>query len=472
MTEAIVAGGVWEKLRAGMTGRLLLPSEDAAAYDRARRPYMSQFDAVRPRAVAACATVEDVAACVRFAREHGLPVAVRSGGHSGAGYSTTEGLVVDVSGLDAIGFGGGTVTLGAGLRFAAVLDALSPRGLVLPGGMNPTVGLGGFLQGGGFGLLTRAYGMACDRVVSAEVVLADGSVLRCSAEADPDLYWAVRGGGGGNFGVATRFEVAPVELSRMVNYTLGWSWEDALAVFAGWQRWALGCPRELGSSLLFVLPDAAPGNLPTVSVIGGWTGEAARLEAILDEFVAAAGRPPILRDVRPLTYHAAMTQWYNPPGAQPRSGYQQAKNRLFDREIPESALARVLAAFDADRAAGHTRVLNAYLLGGQANEPARTASAYVHRDTAFLLAVGDTVAAAAPDQAVIAASTAWVEAAFLTYDGLSNGESYQNYIDPRLADWRTAYYAENYDRLVAVKNTYDPDRFFDFPQAIGAVSVS
>ncbi|MDX6355635.1 MAG: hypothetical protein QOF98_2538 [Streptomyces sp.] len=481
MSGLAVVGGaaVWDGLRRGLSGRLVLPADDG--YDVARQLYMSEFDGIRPNAIAYCESAADVRTCLAFAQQHDLPARPRSGGHSTAGWSTTGGLVIDVSRLDSVEVGAQTVTVGAGLQFVDLLAQLAPRGLAMPGGMNPTVGLGGFLQGGGFGLLTRRFGMACDRVVSAEVVLADGRVVHCSEQSHPDLYWALRGAGGGNFGVVTSFELRPAQLSRMVNYTVTWPWRSALPVLAGWQRWAVNSGVELGSSLLVVLPNAAPGATPFVTVIGGWTGTREALDSCLDALADEVGEAPATREVDDLSFRDAMTQWYectgktlaeshtvghNPQATLPRGPYQRSRNRLFSSAIPESGLAEILAAFDADRRPGHTRVLNGFALGGAANEPARTATAYVHRDTEFLYAFGDAIPGPPPDEEERAAGLVWTDRVFAAADPYSNGETYHNYLDPRLADWRTAYYAENYPRLSAVKKTYDPDGFFRFPHAI------
>ncbi|MFF9003963.1 FAD-binding protein [Streptomyces achromogenes] len=165
----------WEALRDHLDGTLVLPYE--AGYARARQQYWSEFDSVLPEGVAYCASARDVATCLLFAQDHGLPVAPRSGGHSPAGYSTTAGLVIDVSRLNTIAVNPSTVTVGAGVQQIDALSLLALGGLALTGGSCPTVGVAGFVQGGGYGLLTRSYGMACDRLVSAEAVLTDGRTV-------------------------------------------------------------------------------------------------------------------------------------------------------------------------------------------------------------------------------------------------------------------------------------------------------
>ncbi|MEK8108300.1 FAD-dependent oxidoreductase [Micromonospora sp. M12] len=196
----------WSRLRHHLHGRLVLPSE--ADYQKAKQLYQVQFDDTSPRAVAYCASATDVALCLRFAQDHGIPVAARSGGHS-AGIFHDPGLVIDVSELNAVALGNGSVTLGPGAQLIDIMNTLSPSGLGISGGYCPTVAAGGFLQGGGMGLFTRSIGMASDKVTSARVVLANGTVVTASPTQNPDLYWALRGGGGGNFGIVTSYEITP-----------------------------------------------------------------------------------------------------------------------------------------------------------------------------------------------------------------------------------------------------------------------
>ncbi|GFE13640.1 hypothetical protein Sgleb_16870 [Streptomyces glebosus] len=472
---------IWAELEKHLSGPLVLPAD--ADYSRAKELHFKQFDTIAPRGIAYCTSVEDVRTCVAFAQKHGLPAAVRSGGHSSAGYSSSTGLVMDVSRLNQMNVGASTVTVGAGTQQIDVLTALTPKGLGLPGGSCPTVALGGFLQGGGFGLLTRKHGMACDRLVSAEVVLADGRVVTASEDSEPELYWALRGGGGGNFGVVTKFEVRPAKVTNMLNYQLSWTWDDAPAVMTAWQDWFAAAPPELGGgSLTIALPDAAPGAVPVVSVTGGWTGTERDGGRTLDELVSAVGRPPASRKVQNLPYGDAMMYWYgcsdksaeqchrvgdNPEALLPRGAYLRARSRMFGRTLPTAGVEEVLAAFDANRQAGHTRSVSCGALGGKANEPGRTDTAYVHRDTEYIMIYANVIPSGEPTEEQRAAAEAWTAKVFDAADPYSSGETYQNYPDPALTSWRQDYFAENYRRLSAVKKQYDPQRFFRFPQAIG-----
>ena len=483
----------WGQLAARLRGRLVLPSD--SAYAVAKQLYFSQYDTISPSAVAYCADEADVRTCVLFAQDQAIHAVARSGGHSHAGYSTTPGLVIDLSALNGVGLSGvgssgvgssggpATVAVGAGVQLVDALSALAPRGLALVSGSCPTVGAAGFLQGGGYGLLTRSAGMACDHIVSARVVLADGTAVTCSEQEHPDLFWALRGGGGGNFGIVTGFRVRPVGISRLLTFTLTWDWANALDVLGSWQDWTVTGPRELGADLTIALPDAAPGTKPVVTVTGAWTGDAQSLGACLDGFAAAVGSAPLTRQVEDLAYQDAMMGvygcghdtvpechrvGYSVEALLARSNYLTVRNRMFSRRMPDSGAAALLAALDADRRAGHTRIISGACLGGRVNDLPRDATGYVHRTTQFQLLGVDTVPLVSdPDAAERAAAAAWTANVFRAMDPYSNGESYQNMPDPALPDWQHAYYAENYPRLVAAKSRYDPHRFFRFPQAIG-----
>ncbi|MBF6047106.1 FAD-binding protein [Streptomyces sp. NRRL B-1677] len=474
-------GGVdWSELGRRLSGNLVLPSD--SGYERARKLYSGQFDGIRPQAVAYCRGEADVRTTLAFAQDHGLPLVPRSGGHSFGGYSTGEGIVLDLSRLNTVALTPrNTVVMGAGTQQVDALTALSPRGVVVAGGNCPGVCPGGFVPGGGLGWQTRKFGMACDRLVSARIVLADGRTVTASAAENPDLFWATRGGGGGNFGVITSLELRPTDVPTLVTYNLTWPWEAAQRVVEAWQHWIIGGPRDLGAALAVQWPDAGKGA-PVVVVTGAWLGAADALDPVLDSLVASVGRAPATRSARRMSAHDAMmaqygcaelspeqchTVGYSPEAALPRQNFSIDRNRLFSAAIPARGVEQILEAFAAGPRAGQFRFLSFFALGGAANRPDRSTTAYVHRDTEFYL--GFSIALNKPDYSHEdeAAGRAWAARGLHTLDPYSNGESYQNFIDPELADWKTAYYAENYGRLTAVKRAYDPHRFFSFAQAVG-----
>jgi len=177
----------------------------SASYDSARLIFDSLYDGVRPLAIVRPLDARDVGAVVRWAAKTGVRIVARSGGHSYGGYSTTSGVVVDLSRLVGVHLSGSRAVVGAGARLGNIYEALGAHGRAIPAGTGPSVGIGGHALGGGFGLASRAWGLASDNLVSAQVVTADGKAVVADATHHADLFWACRGGGGGNFGIVTQF---------------------------------------------------------------------------------------------------------------------------------------------------------------------------------------------------------------------------------------------------------------------------
>jgi FAD/FMN-containing dehydrogenase len=468
----------WLRLHRSLRGDLLRPAD--ACFEQARRPFWAQFDTIVPAAVAMCETPADVAACLAFCQDNDLPATPRSGGHSTAGYSTTTGVVIDVSRMSqARTHNGDTALVGPGARQVDALTALWRDGVTIPAGLCPTVCVGGFVGGGGFGWTTRSAGMACDQLVSAEVVLADGRVVWCSAAEEPELFWALRGAGSGNFGVITECELRTQRIPRIVTYQLAWAWDDAAAVIEAWQRWLINGPDELSGALGIT---AAGFATPDLGLVGAWQGDPTALERELNAFVAEVGRPPLHRATEEASYLDAalkaygcadttpeQRQWVgqNPDATIPREHFTLDRSRLIERGIPPGGVEEMLAAFDGDRRAGQVRLLSVFALGGQVNRLPPDANAYVHRDAELYVAYVVGLDHDVPDDEDRLAAQAWTDTGFAVIDRYSNGESYQNFMDPRLEHWAQAYYAENYPRLTRVKRQYDPYDFFSFAQSIG-----
>lgn len=213
-------------------------------YDEARQLFQPRFDSVRPGAVAYPAHPDDVAACLDFARRSAVPVVPRGGGHGYAGWSTREaGLVIDTGAMAKVAADSGTgVRIGAGARLGEVNAVLAARGLAIPTGLCPSVGIAGLTLGGGLGLSSRSCGTTSDRLTGVTVVTPDGTVREVGADDEPDLFWALRGGGGGNFGVVTGFRFRAHPVSDCSFAELRWSAADSPAVLRGWQRWLEALP--------------------------------------------------------------------------------------------------------------------------------------------------------------------------------------------------------------------------------------
>src|SRR6476660_6974079 len=276
-----------DELAARLDGRLIRPG--TPGYPVARLGYDPRFDDVRPRAVVMATTSRDVARTILFARDHDLAFAARCGGHSYGGYSLSDGIVIDVSEMATVRTSAGTATIGAGARVIDVAAGVAATGAVIPVGTCATVGMSGLTLGGGQGVVGRRFGLTCDSLRAATVVLADGRIVTCDAANEPDLFWALRGAGGGNFGVVTSFTFSSHPLAGITAFSLSWPWSDAEDVVGAWQRWGPGAPVALWSSCRVRW---IPGTGSTVSVSGAWSGPASGLASHLDELAAASRHTP------------------------------------------------------------------------------------------------------------------------------------------------------------------------------------
>ncbi|MBN3929578.1 FAD-binding oxidoreductase [Streptomyces verrucosisporus] len=471
----------WDRLEARLRGDLVLPGDDG--YDRARQLASSRFDGIRPQAVVYAETPRDVAVSLLFAQHHGIHTAVRSGGHSYGGWSTTEGLVVNLTRMRHVAPAPGCVRLGPGSQSVDIVTALSPYGMSVPGGFCPTVSPGGFITGGGTGWHYRKYGPASDQLLSARVVLADGRVVEASEREHSDLFWALRGGGGGNFGVVTDFRMRPTPVTRVVHYALTWTWDDAGQAVPGYLDWVDSASEDLACGALVRLPDAGPGTLPVVIVSGVHFGTAEQLDEELGELVSLVGKAPATRMTQEMPYERAMMRVFgcedrtadachltgsNPEATLPRQAYVLNRGRMFDRALPRTGVDSMLAAFDADRRAGQSRVVSLLGLGKNANLPSVGSTAWPHRDTLYSATLTVSLASPTPAPEDSQAAQSWLDGLFDVIDPYSNGHSYVNFPDTRLEDYADAYYGPNLDRLIRVKRAYDPYGFFTFPQAVPA----
>src|SRR5690348_10149312 len=210
---------------------------------------MARFHDVRPAGVVRCRTPADASAAIGFARQAGLPVSIRCGGHSVAGRSVTEGMVIDVTPMSRVEVSGGIASVGAGARLGDLYEALYEHGVTIPAGCGPAVGITGLALGGGIGILGRRYGLTCDRLLRAEVALADGRVIECDPDHDPDLFWALRGAGGGNFGVVTCLVFDPVPAPQTMVFHLAWPFAHAAALAGTWQEWTPYAPEDVDATL-------------------------------------------------------------------------------------------------------------------------------------------------------------------------------------------------------------------------------
>ena len=449
-------------LRADFKGAILLPNDDG--YERARQIWNAMIDK-RPAVIARCATTADVVRGVNFARDNGLVLAVRGGGHNIAGNALCDdGLVIDLSMMKAaqVDPARRRVTIEGGATLGDLDAATQQHGLATPVGINSTTGIAGLTLGGGFGWLSRKYGMTVDNLESAEVVTAAGEVVRVTAKEHPDLFWALRGGGG-NFGVVTRFEfrlhpVGPNVLSGLVIYPIS----EAKSVLQRYREFMATAPDEL--TVWTVLRQAPPLPFLPETVHGKgilalaliYAGDPKQGEALIE---------PLRTFGTPVGEHV---------GVQPYVAWQQALDPLLTagaRNYWKSHNLSTLAdgLFDAVIASvaklpsPQCEILLASL-GGATTRPAPDATAYAHRDTQFVMNVHGRWEKPSDDKVCIG----WARDIFTASAPFSSGGVYVNFMTADEGDRVRAAYGPNYDRLAQVKRTYDPNNLFRVNQNIGA----
>jgi FAD/FMN-containing dehydrogenase len=432
-----------------LSGPLITP--DQPGYQLARQSFNLLFDNRAPAAIAQCRRLEDVQECVSAAAAARAPIAARSGGHSYAGYSAPDnGLVVDLAGLSGVRVNAdGTAEIGAGARLIDVYTALAGAGRCLPAGSCPSVGIAGLTLGGGLGVLSRKYGLTCDRLVSARVVTADATVRTVSASEQPELFWALRGGGGGNFGVVTSFTFDTVAAPQLTTFQLEFPVGSAPDVLGNWQHWIVSMPPELSANCHII-----GGSPSRCMVIGCYLGPSSALDPLLAELVRRIGGQPATRAVTEFGYLDAMHHFAGcTSGADCREAFV-ASSRVLTALVADPA--QIVSAFD-----GRTVYVIIDGLGGAVSAVGPADTAFPHRAALGIMQIYHRTS---PAQRAIAEKSVAEMRDRLT--GVLGGGGYVNYIDAGMPNWAQAYYGDNFSRLRQIAQRYDPGRLFSFPQAI------
>jgi FAD/FMN-containing dehydrogenase len=449
-----------ETLRNAIGGEVIVPGDPG--YDGCRAIFNAMHDK-RPAVIACCASTADVVAAVRFARERGLVIAVRSGGHSVAGLSVcSDGMLIDLAGLKTIDVdpAAKTARAGGGVLWGAFDAATQQHALHTPGGRVTTTGVGGFTTGGGYGWTSSKYGLTCDNLISAEVVLADGQVVRASDRENADLFWGIRGGGG-NFGIVTDFEFRLHPLGPIVLAGLAmWPIERATEVLSAWRDYVDGAPDELSTACVTItappepfVPDPLKGQVVLV-IAGMYVGDPEQGTKV---FQPLKDLKPAVDLIQPMPYTAfqAMLDATAPKG----------QRSYWRGEYLETLSDDAIAAY-ARHAPGLTeagRPLSQMILfrvGQGVAAVADDATAFSHRDAKYMFHPITMWQHAADDERLIAATRAFCDA----MRPFATGAAYLNFSpEDRVRD---AYGAEKYARLVALKDHYDPDNVFRLNQNI------
>jgi FAD/FMN-containing dehydrogenase len=437
-------------------GQLIQPGD--AEYEEARRVWNSMIDK-RPALIARCNSTTDVVAALRFAREQGLEIAVRGGGHNVAGNAVNDGgLVIDLSPMKGIQVDPVKRIAHAqpGVNWGELDHETQKFGLATPGGVVSTTGIAGFTLSGGMALTSRKWGLACDNLLSVEVVTVEGEVLQASMTEHPDLFWGIRGGGG-NFGIVTRFEyqlhaIGPEIAAATTIYAL----DDAREVMRGWRKYVASAPDEVTSVLSFwsmpPLPDL-PVELhgaPIVIAWGAYAGQVHEGEQALQPLRELA--TPIVDLTAPATYlhiQSAFDAFF------PTTLRYYWKSLFLD-ELTEADIAQTIA-LAADRPSPQTLFALRHL-GGAISQIPDDATAYANRRAQFNLSLDATWADPADDERMIG----WVQRAWQELRERTGGGVYLNFagLGEENELLARAGHGSNYERLRAVKRRYDPDNIF------------
>jgi hypothetical protein len=444
----------------GFGGRLIGPED--AEYEEARKVYNAMIDK-RPVLIAQCTSPDDVAAAIGFARRNDLIVAIRGGGHNGAGLGTVDdGVVIDLSGLKSVEVDpqARTVRVGGGCTWGDVDRATGEHGLATPSGIISTTGVGGLTLGGGIGHLTRKCGLAIDNLLEAELVLANGERVRASADENEDLYWAIRGGGG-NFGVVTSFVFRLHEVGQVVGGPTFWPVELGAEVLKAYREFLPGAPRELNGFFAFHTVPPGPPFPEEIHLrdvcgivwcyVGSEEDAAKAMAPLLDSLPE-----PLLHGVAPMP-HAALQGAFDglyPPGDQ---WYWRAD---FVKEIPDEAVA-IHAKFGAELPSMKS-TMHLYPIDGAAHDLGSTDTAWSYRDAMW----GAVFAGVDPEAGNVDAIRRWSIDYFEALHPYSAGGAYVNMMMDEGQERVRASYRDNYDRLARIKATYDPDNFFRVNQNI------
>ena len=436
--------------------RIVLPVDPD--YDASRKTFNPRFDDVHPWVIAFCGTDRDLRACLEGVRKYQTPFCIRSGGHSFAGYSSIDaGVVIDVAGLNNLRFDADRleVTVGPGCRMGDLQAALGERKLRLPLGGSP-VGVGGFMQGGGFGDISRTFGMNSDSVLAVWIMLADGRVVQASESVNHDLWWAVRGGTGGNFGVVVdvRYRLhraaAPVQ-----DWSFAWPIERpsdttrAAKVLVTLQDEVLaraGPELNAGADLRY-LPESNLGipRILRLLVYGKYFGNRSDMDALLRPLADIGGQR---------TFNALQVE-----------RLPVLRQSRFVSELAERHWQTLVDDFAAHANVYSTLTMNAW--GGAIASYPRENSAFIHRSAAFNMYVTGFWKGPADEQRMRLYLQRWRD--FIA--PYWNNGIYQNFADPECPDYRSNYWADAFPALLAVKTKYDPEGVFRFPQAIEGASL-
>ncbi|WP_439506742.1 FAD-binding oxidoreductase [Sediminibacterium sp.] len=455
----IGATGKWMELAKLLKGSLIMASDlDFAKFNT---QYALAYLTEIPEAIALCTSEKDVIACVKWARKHKVPIVPRSGGHSYAAFSRNTGLIVDLSQMTDIKFDGTTnlATLEGGVHNQQVYNCGRLASVSVSHGRCKGVGVAGLVLGGGIGFNMRKYGLTCDQLISTRIVLANGEVIVASATENPEVFWAIRGAGGGNFGIHTQFVMQMFPVSTVTWFRIQWR-TSLEQIFDMFQDIAMEAPPELGVKFMINAQNGnhEKGNDLYIEILGQFAGQQDQLRSLLYPLYQLAA--PSLEIIQNLPYWDAqefLSEDGNPEYAHERSRFcfskisQDGRDTIFRnlRKWPGTSIDAMWKYF---------------LMGGKIKEIPKSATSFPFRQATMITSID--VEWLPADHRDLEANFKWLDTFHDEMEKYTSPYCYVNFTDRRQKNHLNAYYSDHLDRLKAVKRQLDPDNTFYNPQSI------
>jgi FAD/FMN-containing dehydrogenase len=428
-------------------------------------PLHNKRNNVRPALRIVCTSTQAVADSVNWVRNNNLPLALRSGGHCYEGFSQSDGVVIDIRrmGLVTVDAPNESVTVSAGASLAKIYYAVDAAGFAFVGGSCPTVGIAGHTLGGGMGLLGRRFGLCCDNLLSVRFVKADGTIVEADSMNEPDIYWACRGGGGGSFGVATRFKFKIHPITTVRTFRIVWTFANfssaltkARAVFNSWQNWAPNAPTSI-TAILTV--QRISGNRLMLRCVGQSTGTVATLQTELANITQAAA-PDSAPVIVSRTFIKAVESFAG--GFDYETIYMDAKSDFVFDPLSNAAISTLFSSIMSFPAGNVAALCDAY--GGAIAQVAANATAFPHRAPGAYSIQYYSRWTSSADSAIRLSRISQVYNAMAPY---RSGAAYVNYCDLDLGPgYANAYWGANLTRLRQIKTAFDPANLFHHAQSV------
>ncbi len=456
-TESSVDPKAWQELADHLKGPLLRPGSQG--FDALAGTWNLRYKKVqKPAGIARCKSVADVQACLQWAQAHKLPLVARSGGHSYAGYSTTPGLMIELKLMDGLEYDipSGRATTGGGARNLTLYKGLPSRHCAVTHGRCSSVGVGGLVLAGGIGFNMRRHGLLIDQLLETQMVTASGQVLRCNAHENARLFWACRGGGGGNFGINTSFTFQTFPVKNVTVFDLTWTTNLDELLPAALDLLPATTDR-LGCKLsVFRKAGGALG----INLLGQLVGEVAEVRKLLAPLYRIAAPAEIA--LKSVDYWDAQTEYLGEDGS---PEYSHERSRYAYRPFSAACCRTILKHMRAWPGTHAGTSWKMFLTGGAIARVAPDATAYCHRAAIAITSMELNWHADDTPQN-LAVNEAWLNRFHAAMAEHTSHECYQNFIDNSEKHYLRAYYGKNLEGLVKVKHEIDPGNVFRYPQSI------